>query len=100
MSESSTTAAVSAPLPSVQPEYFRRPEAATFCGLKLSQFDKLLRTTKKAGRPLPPKIRVHRKLTLFPRIGLIEWLNQHQVAGDPLPRPKRRRGRPRKAVAR
>lgn len=87
------------PLP-IPPEYLTRPETAAFLRLKgVRQLDRLIRAAVKAGHPLPPKIKVNRKLTLFPRAGLIAWLNEHRVTGTPLPAPKRRRGRPRKPVA-
>jgi hypothetical protein len=73
-----------------QPEYLTREEARVFLRLgNVRVLDKLVR--KGDG---PPKIKLTRKQTLYPRAGLIEWLNQHQVSGRPLPGPKKRRGRP------
>jgi hypothetical protein len=81
--------------PVIQPEYLTRPETKDF--LRLANVRLVDKLAREAGLP---KIKVNRKHTLYPRAGLIAWLNEHQATGKPLPAPKRRRGRPRKAVAR
>jgi hypothetical protein len=92
---STPEAAAPTPNVSIPPEYLTREETRQFLRLrKLRQVDKLART---AGLP---KIKVNSTHTLYPRAGLVAWLNEHQATGNPLPAPKRRRGRPRKPVAR
>jgi hypothetical protein len=80
---------------STPPEYLTREETRDFLRLgHVRLVDKLARS---AGLP---KIKVNRKRTLCPRAAVIAWLNERQVTGNPLPAPKRRRSRPRKAVTR
>ena len=58
-------------------EYLTREEARVFLRLgNVRVLDRLVRNGDG-----PPKIKLTRKLTLYPRAGLIEWLNQHQVSG-------------------
>jgi hypothetical protein len=83
------------PAPQVQPEYLTREETKIF--LRLGSVRLVDKLARHSGLP---KIKVTRKHTVYPRAGLIAWLNEHQAAGNPLPAPKRRRGRPRKPVAR
>ncbi len=80
---------------SIQPEYLTREETKQF--LRLGNVRLVDKLARHSGLP---KIKVNRKHTLYPRAGLIAWLNGHQATGNPLPSPKRRRGRPRKPVQR
>lgn len=81
--------------PPIQPEYLTREETKEFLRLRnVRLVDKLARHSGL------PKLKITRKHTLYPRAGLVAWLNEHQSTGKPLPAPKRRRGRPRKPVAR
>jgi hypothetical protein len=81
--------------PSIQPEYLTREETKEFLRLRSVRLvDKLARYSGL------PKIKLNRKHTLYPHAGIVAWLNQRQATGNPLPAPKRRRGRPRKAGAR
>ena len=81
MSLPSEVPTIQAPPP--QPDYWTRPEAAAVARLKSAKhLDKLIRDARAKGRPVPPKLKLNKKITLFPRVGFLEWINAHQVAGD------------------
>jgi hypothetical protein len=78
------------------PEFLTREEVRAL--LRLGSVKLVDRLAKDEGLP---KIKLHRKCTLYSRAAVLDWIREHQVTGNPLPAaPKRRRGRPRKPVQR
>jgi len=83
------------PPDAVSPPEFHTPDE-TASLLRFKSIKTLERMARRGEGP--PRLKLGNKTIFYPRKQLLEWMFAHQTVADP--HPKKKRGRPRKAVGR